>query len=338
MVEALLSHLDATGAAAVAVNSHAADTPRATVVDAAWISLLRQAPAPVLLTTVVPEPDPPPPVRRRRRPPPAMSAQPSGPRQTTGATPPVPPPSIDERLADRDERGRPRLTLRTHWPALLLVFLTAAVVLTVPTPYQSVRGELRSVEVIVDGTRVELDGDLRHPVVVTARESIVGAVVGWVDPDVAIGAPETLADEDLDASVEQVRAARRDAVAAAQALAAELAPDGAAAPDREVDASTGPTIGPSGGLAYALGVYAVLADADLLAGRTIVATGTIDADGTVSSVGAIGTKAAAARAAGADLFIVPCPNLAEAAASSPDLDVVCAVSLADAASILAGAD
>jgi PDZ domain-containing protein len=63
--------------------------------------------------------------------------------------------------------------------------------------------------------------------------------------------------------------------------------------------------GPSAGMAYALAIADMLDPTDDARGRTIAATGTIGADGTVGEVGGIAEKAASARDAGADLFVVP---------------------------------
>jgi PDZ domain-containing secreted protein/Zn-dependent protease/CBS domain-containing protein len=70
--------------------------------------------------------------------------------------------------------------------------------------------------------------------------------------------------------------------------------------------------GPSAGLAFALAVADLLDDADIAAGRDIAATGTISADGLVGPVGGVDLKAIAADDAGADLFVVPEADAAEA--------------------------
>lgn len=70
--------------------------------------------------------------------------------------------------------------------------------------------------------------------------------------------------------------------------------------------------GPSAGLIMSLAVVDKLSPGDLTAGRHIAGTGTIDGAGSVGEIGGITHKIAAARAAGADMFLVPEANCAEA--------------------------
>ena len=75
--------------------------------------------------------------------------------------------------------------------------------------------------------------------------------------------------------------------------------------------------GPSAGLMTALTVYDLLADEDLIAGRTVVGTGTIGPGGAVGPVGGVASKTRAAVAYGADVVLVPAPQVEEALATSP---------------------
>jgi PDZ domain-containing protein len=72
--------------------------------------------------------------------------------------------------------------------------------------------------------------------------------------------------------------------------------------------------GPSAGLMTALTVYDELSPVDLAAGRTIAGTGTIDLDGNVGEIGGIQAKARAAASAGAQLFLAPASQAADARA------------------------
>jgi PDZ domain-containing protein len=72
--------------------------------------------------------------------------------------------------------------------------------------------------------------------------------------------------------------------------------------------------GPSAGLMTALTVYDQLSPIDLAAGRTIAGTGTIDIDGNVGEIGGIEAKARAAASAGAQLFLAPASQAADARA------------------------
>ena len=70
--------------------------------------------------------------------------------------------------------------------------------------------------------------------------------------------------------------------------------------------------GPSAGLMFTLGIIDKLTPADLTGGKIIAGTGTIDDDGTVGPIGGIPQKLVGARQAGAQLFLVPQDNCAEA--------------------------
>ncbi len=80
--------------------------------------------------------------------------------------------------------------------------------------------------------------------------------------------------------------------------------------------------GPSAGLMIGLTVYDLLAEEDLVAGRTVMGTGSLDVDGAVGTVGGVPEKMRAARAAGADLVLVPHTQIAIAREAAPDLQVV----------------
>jgi PDZ domain-containing protein len=62
----------------------------------------------------------------------------------------------------------------------------------------------------------------------------------------------------------------------------------------------------------ALTVYDQLSPDDLAAGRKIAGTGTIDVDGNVGEIGGIEAKARAAEGAGAQLFLAPATQAADA--------------------------
>lgn len=79
-----------------------------------------------------------------------------------------------------------------------------------------------------------------------------------------------------------------------------------------VEISSGDIGGPSAGLMYALGLYDLLTPGDLTDGRLIAGTGEIELDGTVGPIGGITDKIVAARGVGAQIFLVPEGDLAEA--------------------------
>nr|WP_311776126.1 PDZ domain-containing protein [Actinoplanes abujensis] len=70
--------------------------------------------------------------------------------------------------------------------------------------------------------------------------------------------------------------------------------------------------GPSAGLMFTLGIMDKLEPADLTGGKIIAGTGTIDNDGNVGPIGGIPQKLVGAKKAGAQLFLVPKGNCAEA--------------------------
>ena len=78
--------------------------------------------------------------------------------------------------------------------------------------------------------------------------------------------------------------------------------------------------GPSGGLMFALGIYDVLTPGSLTDGKVIAGTGEIDDKGNVGSIGGIQQKLVGAQDDGAELFLVPAGNCAEALDGNYDPD------------------
>jgi PDZ domain-containing protein len=70
--------------------------------------------------------------------------------------------------------------------------------------------------------------------------------------------------------------------------------------------------GPSAGLMLALTVYDLVDPVDLAGGRTIAGTGTIDISGRVGPVGGVAQKVAAAKEAGATMFLAPAAEARQA--------------------------
>ena len=70
--------------------------------------------------------------------------------------------------------------------------------------------------------------------------------------------------------------------------------------------------GPSAGLMFSLAVVDKLTTGDLAGSTFVAGTGTISIDGKVGPIGGIGHKMAAARSAGATVFLVPAKNCYEA--------------------------
>jgi PDZ domain-containing protein len=70
--------------------------------------------------------------------------------------------------------------------------------------------------------------------------------------------------------------------------------------------------GPSAGLMFTLGIIDKIRPEDLTGGKIIAGTGTIDDEGNVGPIGGIPQKLVGAKGAGAQLFLVPKDNCAEA--------------------------
>ncbi len=92
--------------------------------------------------------------------------------------------------------------------------------------------------------------------------------------------------------------------------------------------------GPSAGLAFALDIVDELGR-DLDHGRTVVATGAIRLDEKVDPIGGIQQKTIGARETGADLFLVPDANAAEARRYAKGLRIVAVSNFKEALAVLA---
>jgi len=75
--------------------------------------------------------------------------------------------------------------------------------------------------------------------------------------------------------------------------------------------------GPSAGLMFALAIIDKLTPANLAGGKFIAGTGEIDVNGPVIPIGGIQQKMAAARAAGATVFLAPAGNCSDTAGAVP---------------------
>jgi PDZ domain-containing protein len=100
----------------------------------------------------------------------------------------------------------------------------------------------------------------------------------------------------------------------------------------QVTVNIDPAIGgPSAGLMFSLGIYDTLTPGSLTGEQTVAGTGTIDATGKVGPIGGIQQKIAGARASGAELFLVPPDNCADAnGAQNGDMRLVKAATMHDA--------
>ena len=90
----------------------------------------------------------------------------------------------------------------------------------------------------------------------------------------------------------------------------------------EVDIQSGSIGGPSAGLMWALGVIETLTPEDLTDGRVIAGTGTVDLEGRVGRIGGVRQKVVGAEDAGAEVFLLPTGDLAEARGAGGSIELV----------------
>jgi PDZ domain-containing protein len=107
-------------------------------------------------------------------------------------------------------------------------------------------------------------------------------------------------------------------------------------PGVKVEFATGEIAGPSAGLMFSLALYDRLTPEDLTAGRRIAGTGTIRCDGGVGPIGGIEQKVAGAQNKGAEIFLAPQANFADAKAVADDIEVVPISTFDDAVAYLEG--
>jgi PDZ domain-containing protein len=104
-----------------------------------------------------------------------------------------------------------------------------------------------------------------------------------------------------------------------------------------VSVQVGDIGGPSAGLALALGIIDVLSNGQLTGSHKVAATGTIAPDGTVGDVGGVAQKTVAVRQAGAQVFLVPPPELKAAQSmAGGKLKIFAVQTLQQALNVLAG--
>lgn len=94
--------------------------------------------------------------------------------------------------------------------------------------------------------------------------------------------------------------------------------------------------GPSAGLMFTLSIINHLSPVDLTHGHKIAGTGTIDAAGNVGAIGGVKQKVIGAREVGAQYFIVPLDNYAEAKPYAKGITLVPVATLDDALAFLKG--
>jgi len=104
----------------------------------------------------------------------------------------------------------------------------------------------------------------------------------------------------------------------------------------DVSIDSGEIGGPSAGLAFTLSILDLLTPGELTGGHKVAVTGTIGLDESVGDVGGAEQKAVGARNAGAEVFIVPVNEVADAEKGAGDMPVVGVTTLSEALDVLAG--
>ena len=85
---------------------------------------------------------------------------------------------------------------------------------------------------------------------------------------------------------------------------------------------------------FTLAVYDAVAPEDLTRGHRIAGTGTIDLNGNVGAIGGVAQKVAGAEHAGAEYFLCPKDNFADAQAAARHIKVVEVSTVDDAVAFL----
>jgi len=175
----------------------------------------------------------------------------------------------------------------------------------------------------VDGTRIDLPSDI--------SKTLQGKHPGD-DVTLTVRRNTTTTTEQV-----KVALARRDDGSAIIGIVADV-------PDTvrfkfpfTVDIGTGSIGGPSAGLAFTIATLDALTPGSITGGHKVAVTGTIDVNGNVGAIGGLPQKTIAVMRAGADLFIVPKSELADAqkAAKGSRLRVVGVDTLDEALTALA---
>lgn len=233
----------------------------------------------------------------------------------------------------------PFARLRRRWSrwdtALLLGSLVLLAGAGLPLPGYSVGpGPTRAVAEVIEINDVEVfppSGDVLLATVAFHPLSPFRALQAWLDGDIT-----TVASDDVVSSevrVEDMQESRN--VAVTVALERLGLPQPGPGDDAVVDIEATGVDGNSAGLAFTLGILDLLTPGELTGGLTIGVSGTIEADGAVGPVGSVGLKTVAMRESGADYFLVPAGQGAQALARAGDgLEIIEVATLDQALAVL----
>ncbi len=104
----------------------------------------------------------------------------------------------------------------------------------------------------------------------------------------------------------------------------------------DISIDSGNIGGPSAGLAFTLSILDLLTEGELTGGHNVAVTGTISLEEIVGDVSGAEQKAVGAREAGAEIFMVPEGEVADALKGAGDMPVVGVATLDDALAVLEG--
>ena len=324
---ALLSVIHRGDVRLVVLNSHGHSTPAGASLARLPGHLVRRSQVPILLTRCTAPPrgevatgcrDRPPAARRRQAPVrprthPRVATRP-GPVNDRGCrpAPPATRPAVDRR--------------RAAGVAAAALALLCGLMAVVDLPYQATRGfTVTASELVAAGVGDPGGGALLVPYVQSERLDGWGVVGAWLDPETDVLPRVDGGDR------RQHRELMTVAVKTARRLAGELAQPESALSVRVDTHGIG---GPSAGLALTLQLIDDLTSGDLTGGHVVAVTGGVTAEGDVTPVGGLRFKARAARAGGAEVFLVPTDNYPEAASAGQGLRIVPVSTLAEALEII----
>src|SRR5205823_11683359 len=106
----------------------------------------------------------------------------------------------------------------------------------------------------------------------------------------------------------------------------------------QVDIQSDNVGGPSAGFMFALGILDAVTDGDLTRGYYVAGTGTIAQDGSIGAVGGAAEKALAAEQDGAQVFLVPSNDYAEAGRWAHNIRIIPVGKFEDAVTALCNLD
>lgn len=170
-------------------------------------------------------------------------------------------------------------------------------------------GKLHAGDVIraVDGTEVKEPGDVAKLV---TKHQPGENVVFTVIPEAAAKKKDGATQKVVVTTRKSADDGKARAVVGIQAGVEHLFPF-------TIDIKLADVGGPSAGLMFALGIVDKLTPGDMTGGKFVAGTGTIDDSGKVGPIGGIGLKTIGARGQGAEYFLTPADNCAEAAKDVP---------------------